>query len=250
MKHAIAATLVIAASWGWHPAVADEIAVFSTPSLKPVLEHLGPRFEAASGHRLQIKYAAVAALKREIDGGAPFDVVLLLPDAISALIESGEVARGSAVDLAVALVGVAVRKGSSTPDIGSADALKQSLLAANSVAYAADSASGKYFLSLIERLGIGPEMQPKLRVVGGSPVEAVERGDADLTVITVPNILGASEVVLAGVLPSEFQNPTTFTAGVTAKAGTSTKGHALVEFLSSPDASSAFAAHGLQQPAR
>lgn len=184
MKKSIIAALMVVAALASSPAVADEITVFSTPSLQSVLAQLGPKFEETTGHKLKINYAPVAALKREIDGGATFDVALLLPATIDDLIKEGKATSGSRTDLAVALVGVAIRQGLSKPDLSSSDAFRQFLLSANSAAYGADSASGKYFLGLIDRLGIGQQMQPKLRTVSGNPVEAVARGDADLTVIT------------------------------------------------------------------
>ncbi|SFI89971.1 molybdate ABC transporter substrate-binding protein [Bradyrhizobium sp. cf659] len=250
MRKSIVAALIVSAAYlGPSPAAADEIVVFSTPSLKPVLDHLGPKFEGSTRHTLKFTYAAVAALKREIDGGAAFDVALLLPAAVDDLIKEGKAARASRTDLAVALVGVAVRKGLPRPDISSPDALRRSLLATNSAAYGADSASGKYFLSLIDRLGIGPQMQTKLKTVSGNPVEAVARGDADLTVITVPNIVTVQAVEFAGVLPSPLQNVTTYTAMVSAAAENSAPANAFVQYLNSADATAAFIANGLQRPA-
>lgn len=248
MKKSIIAALMVVAALASSPAVADEITVFSTPSLQSVLAQLGPKFEETTGHKLKINYPPVAALKREIDGGATFDVALLLPATIDDLIKEGKATSGSRTDLAVALVGVAIRQGLSKPDLSSSDAFRQFLLSANSAAYGADSASGKYFLGLIDRLGIGQQMQPKLRTVSGNPVEAVARGDADLTVITVPNIITVRAVEFAGVLPASLQNMTTFSAALSASAKTPTSANAFVGYLNSADTTSAFVANGLQRP--
>jgi molybdate transport system substrate-binding protein len=231
-------------------AAAEEIVVFSTPSLKPVLSQLVPDFEKSTQHKLTIRFGSVAALKREIDGGAPFDVALLLPPQIDDLIAEGKAIRSSRADLAVALTGVAVREGFPRFDVSSPDAVRQSLLLANSAAYASDSASGQHFLSVIDRLGIGAQMQPKLRKVSGNPVEAVAHGEADLTIITVPNIISTPEVKFAGVLPSQLQNITTYTAALSAAAEKSASANALLQYLNSPDGSPAFIANGLQRPAR
>jgi molybdate transport system substrate-binding protein len=248
MKQFVMTALAIAACLALSPAVADEISVFSTPSLQPVLTDVGRRFEEATGHKLKINYAAVAALKREIDGGATFDVALLLPATIDDLIREGKAASASRSDLAVAMVGVAVRQGHPIPDISSPDAFRQSLLSVASAAYSTDSASGKYFLSLIERLGIGPQMRPKLREVTGNPVEAVARGDADLTVITVPNIITVRSVEFVGVLPTALQNVTTYTAAISAASEKSAAADAFLRYLNSADATAAFGAAGLRRP--
>lgn len=248
MKKSIVSALMIAAGLVVSPAVADEITVFSTPSLKPVLSQLGPKFEETTGHKLKINYEAVAVLKREIDGGAPFDVALLLPATIDDLIIESKAASASRIDLATALVGVAIRPGLPKPDLGSPDAFRQYLLSANSAAYGADSASGKYFLGLIDRLGIGPQMQPKLRTVSGNPVEAVARGEADLTVITVPNIVTIKTVEFAGVLPASLQNVTTYTAALSTAAKRPEAADAFIRYLNSTDATAGFVANGLQRP--
>lgn len=248
MRPIIIALAVLAARLVASPAAADEITVFSTPSLQPVLTQLGPQFEKASGHTLKLKYAAVAALKREIDGGAAFDVALLLPAQVDDLIKEGKAVGASRMDLAVALVGVATRRGLPKPDLGSVDGLRQLLLTANSAAYGADSASGKYFLSLIDRLGIGQQMQPKLRTVTENPVETVARGEADLTVITVPNIVAIQGVEFAGALPTSLQNVTTYTGALSATAGRPAAANAFLHYLTSADATAAFVASGLQRP--
>lgn len=248
MKSIVVALVAIAARLAVSSAAADEITVFSTPSLQPVLTQLGPKFEEATGHKLNLKYAAVAALKREIDGGAAFDAALLLPAQIDDLIKEGKVVGASRMDVAVALVGVAIRQGLPKPDVGSADAFRQVLLSANSAAYGPDSASGKYFLSLIDRLGIGQQMQPKLRTVRGNPVEAVARGEADLAVITVPNIVTVRGAEFAGVLPASLQNITTYTAATSVAAGQPASANAFLSYLNSADATAAFVAGGLQRP--
>jgi molybdate transport system substrate-binding protein len=248
MRKSIVAALITAACLAATAAIADEISVFSTPSLQPVLTELGPKFEQATGHKLKINYAAVAVLKREIDGGASFDIALLLPAPIDELIKEGKAAGSSRSDLAVALVGVAVRHGLPRPDISSPDAFRQSLLSMSSAAYGADSASGKYFLNLIDRLGIGPQMQPKLRPVNGNPVEAVARADADVTVITVPNIIAVRAVEFAGVLPPSLQNVTTYTAAISATAANRAAADAFLRYLNSADTTAALIANGLQRP--
>src|SRR5437879_2083248 len=104
---------------------AAEIRVLSTPTLKTTLDELGPKFERATGHKLVTKFDAVAALKRQIEAGEMFDVTILLPVAIDDLIKQGKVVGRT--DISRSAVGVAVRAGTSKPDVGSIDALKCTL---------------------------------------------------------------------------------------------------------------------------
>ena len=121
------------------------------------------------------------------------------------------------------------------------------LLAARAISYSRDSASGSYLLHLLDRLGIETEVKPKLlAVTGRSPVEAVARGEVELTVITVPNIIGVEGVALAGLLPDELQNYTTFSVGLSANAKEPGAAQELIAFLRSPVAAAAIRSKGLE----
>jgi len=60
--------------------------------------------------------------------------------------------------------------------VSSVDALKRALIAAKSIIYTQEGASGMYFAGLIERLGIADEVKAKARTVPGGLV--AEHGDA------------------------------------------------------------------------
>ncbi|WGR93102.1 substrate-binding domain-containing protein [Bradyrhizobium sp. ISRA435] len=160
-----------------------------------------------------------------------------MPAAVDDLTKSGKIAVGSRSDIARTAAGVAVRAGALKPLVGTSEDLKRTLLAAKTISYSRDSASGSYFLHLLDHLGIETEVKPKLlAMTGRSPVEAVARGEAELTVITVPNIVGVESVALAGLLPEELQNYTTFSIGVSANAKERKAAEQLITFLRSPAA--------------
>jgi molybdate transport system substrate-binding protein len=225
---------------------AAEIRVLSTPTLKTTLDELGPKFERATGHKLVTKFDAVAVLKRQIEAGELFDVTILLPVAIDDLIKQGKVVGRT--DISRSGVGVAVKAGATKPDVGSVDALKRTLLSANSISYSPDSASSTFFLGLADRLGIGSEVRPKLKAApGGRVMEPVASGDADLTVITIPNIVGVPGVAVAGRLPAELQSYTVFSAGVGATAKEVDGAKELIRYLVAPEATAVFEAKGMER---
>jgi molybdate transport system substrate-binding protein len=223
-----------------------EIRVLSTPTLKTTLDELGPKFERATGHRLVMKFDAVAVLKRQIEAGEAFDITILLPVTIDDLIKQGKVIGRT--DISRSGVGVAVRAGALKPDVSSVDALKRALLSANSISYSPESASSTFFLSLADRLGIGGEVRPKLKVApGGRVMEPIVSGDADLTVITIPNIVGVPGVAVAGLLPAELQSYTVFSAGVGANAKEVDGAKELIRYLIAPEATAIFEAKGMER---
>jgi molybdate transport system substrate-binding protein len=226
---------------------AAEIRVLSIQPLKTSLDELGPQFERTTGHKLMIKYDVSAALKRQIDAGETFDVALILPAIIDDLLKQGKVAAGTRTDISRAAVGVAVKKGAPKPDIGSAEALKRTLLNAKSIAYSGEGASGIYFKSVLERLGIAAEMNPKLKPLGSSAVvPSVANGEVELAVISPPAILAEPGAELVGILPKELQSYVVYTAGISAAAKDADAAKALLKYLTTPAAMSMMKSKGLE----
>jgi molybdate transport system substrate-binding protein len=226
---------------------AAEITVFSTPTMKGALDDLAPAFTRATGHTLVLSFEGVPVLKRQIEAGEMFDAAILLPAAVDDLTRLGKIAVGTRADIARTAAGVAIRAGALKPQVASAEDLKRTLLAARTISYSRDSASGSYFLHLLDRLGIENEVKPKLLAVAGrSPVEAVAHGEAELTVITVPNIVGVEGVALAGLLPEELQNYTTFSIGLSSNSKEPKAAEQLIAFLRSAVAAAAIRSKGLE----
>src|SRR5262249_49111252 len=119
-------------------AKAAEIAVFATASLRQALEKLGPQFERASGHQLTYQLGTPAPRKRQIDAGAPFDLAILVPASLDALIKEGKVLADTRIDIARSAIGVAVKTGAPKPETGTAETLKRTLLAASSISYSGE----------------------------------------------------------------------------------------------------------------
>ena len=133
---------------------------------KAAVRELCSQFERATGHTIDLRFEVSADLKKKIEAGETFDVAVLDPPVIDALIKCGKIAAGSNRDICGYGLGLAVRSGTPKPDIATADALKRALLAANSVAFPGKGASGVYFVDLVEPLGIAAEMKSKLKPMG------------------------------------------------------------------------------------
>jgi molybdate transport system substrate-binding protein len=207
--------------------------VLCTNGLKTVMLELVPAFERTSGAKLKVTWGSANGLVKELDGGAAADLVILTAEAIEDLIKRGTVVAGSRVDLASSGIGVAVRKGASKPDIASPDALKRALLAAKSVAHSKTGMSGIYFPTVLARLGIAEEMKSKIVMPDpGTPVgEVVAKGDAEIGIQQISELLPVAGVEVIGPLPAELQKITTFSAGLLAAAKEPDAAKALVKFV-------------------
>jgi molybdate transport system substrate-binding protein len=207
--------------------------VLCTNGLKTVMLDLAPAFERTSGTKLAITWGSAAGLVKELEAGVAADLVILTAEAIDDLIKRGKVVAGSRVDLARSGIGIAVRKGASKPDIGSPDALKQTLLAAKSVAHSKTGMSGIYFPTVLARLGIADAMQSKIVMPEpGTPVgDVIAKGEAEIGVQQISELLPVAGVDVVGPLPATLQKITTFSAGIPSAAKEPDAAKALVTFV-------------------
>jgi molybdate transport system substrate-binding protein len=107
------------------------------------------------------------------------------------------------------------------PDISTVDAFRRTLLAAKSVVYVDPKVgtSGKHVAEMLERLGIAREVNAKARLgQGGYIVEPVGRGEIELGIHQISEILPVKGVKLAGPLPPELQTYTTYVAAPVAQS--------------------------------
>src|SRR4029079_17789141 len=145
---------------------------------------------------------------KAIECGEVFEVALLTPQAIDDLAKAGKVVAGSRADLAKTGVGVVVKEGAPKPDIATVDAFKRTLLAAKSVAYidpAAGGSSGIYVGKLLEQLCIANDINAKANLIpGGAVAEHISKGEAEVGVHQISEILHVHGATLVGPLPAEI----------------------------------------------
>jgi molybdate transport system substrate-binding protein len=231
-------------------ALADEIRTLSSTGMKSVLTSLAPEFERASGHKLAITYDTANLLMGRLRGGGEgVDLVILTDSTMDELAKLGRIAPGTRATLARSGMGLSVRAGAPKPEIKSVESLKKALLEANSIAYTTTGASGIYFAGLIDKLGIGDQVRAKAKTRSGGAVgELVARGEAEMAVQQIPELLGVGGLDFVGPLPREIQLYTAFPAAVLADAKHPAAARALIAFLSTPAAARAMQAKGMEPP--
>jgi len=224
-----------------------QLKLFTSNSMRGVLGQLIPEFERESGRKVDVSFDPAKIMLRRIASGEAADLAILSKGAIDSLADEGKIDADTRRTLARCGVGIAVRSGARKPDISSVDALKRALLEAKSIAYTIEGASGIYFAGLIERLGVANEVKAKARTVpGGLTGELVERGEAELAVQQMPELLAVRGVDLVGPLPQQVQNISIVTAGIFASAKNRDGAKAFLEFLATPAYTRVFRARGLE----
>jgi molybdate transport system substrate-binding protein len=249
----VAATLTFAGSQIAMSQLANatDVNAVSGGAFKQVLTALVAQYEKESGNRVNVTYQTVGQhLKLIASGEETFEVAVLTPEAIDGLVKEGKVVPGSRADLAKTGVGVVVKTGAPLPDISTVEAFKRTLLAAKSVAYidpAAGGSSGIYVAKLLERLGIAKEVNAKAVLVhGGEVATHIADGEAEIGIHQISEILPVKGATLVGPLPSEIQNYTVYSAGLSALAKDHPAAVDLVKFLSGPHALPIIKAKGME----
>lgn len=228
-----------------------QIKVLSTHAVQDVLREFAPAFERARQANLVIDYDPANALKRRIEDGASFDVAIVTRPVINALAAQGRIVKETATNIGRSGLGVAVRKGATKPDVSTTDTFKRALINAKSVVRSREGTSGLYFETLLGRLGIAEAMRDKM-VLGGSGriAELVARGEAELAVQQIPELLPVDGVDFAGPFPEELQLYTVFSAGVSATCAVKELARDFVDGLTAPAGASLFKAKGLEPAPR
>ena len=228
------------------PATAAQLNLLASTALQTVLDEVLAQHERASGDKVAVTIASSATILAKLKAGETPDLVILTKEGIDELIKQGKVVAASRAEIASAGLGIAVKRGAPKPDISSADALKKTLLATKSVAYTATGASGLYFAKLLERLGIAEAMKPKSNVLkSGLAGDVVARGESEIGVQMISEILAAPGAELVGPLPPEVQSTMVFTAGTLTASARGAEAQALVKFLATPAVGAVFKAKGL-----
>src|SRR3984885_7563458 len=255
LRIAIAAFALMAAMRSGGAADAGEIKILSSGSLKAALPQLLQDYEKSSGNTATIEYGPAGAIVGRIAQDEAADVVIVSRSQLQRLESDGKVVQGSLVNIAGIALGVAVRKGAPKPDIGNVEAFKRALLAARSIGYrdpVTGSTSGIYTAGLLERLGIGQDLKPKLHLdssEGNVPENVflgVAKGEIEMQIGQITEIAISPGVDLAGPLPAEIQNTTLMAAGIVATSKAPDAAKALISFISSPSAAAVLKASGFQ----
>jgi molybdate transport system substrate-binding protein len=140
---------------------------------------------------------------------------------------------------------VGVRSDAPKPDISTVERFKQALLNANSVAHSATGASGDHFKSMLARLGITKEMEPKLRPMPADRIaQAVPSGEAEMIVVTM-SVIMVPGAQLVGPVPPELQFYNSFAGAISPAANQPRAATEFLEMLSGPAATPVLQSKGM-----
>ena len=225
-----------------------QIRLLCSNGIRAAVQQLMPAAETAIGRKVIVEFSASTYLKKEIDAGKPFDLVILTPGIIDDLAKSGSLAPGSKTDIASSDLAVGIKAGSARTDVSTPDRMKMRLLAAKTLTWTDGGASAPAVLAMFQALGIAEQMKPKsvLQKTPGRPAESVAEGENELMFAPISEIQTVKGVEVLGKFPPAFQKPVIMTAGIAAHAKDAEGARKLVAFLASAAAIPALKASGME----
>jgi molybdate transport system substrate-binding protein len=225
-------------------ALAQDLHVLSGGAAKSLVDPLAASFP---GGKVHMQYQPMGKLTESLAQGAKVDLVIVTEETLPRLEKEGRVKRG-AKPVARVGIGVAVNEKAPSPDISTVEAFKRTLLAAKSVVYIDPKVgtSGKHVAEVLSRLGIADQVNAKAKLgQGGYIVEPVGRGEIELGIHQISEILPVKGVKLVGELPRELQKYTVYVAAPV------TESRAVLDFidyLTGPQARKRLAQAGYTAP--
>ena len=260
-RHSFAAGLGDAALWsaamlamlalGTTPSVAADVHVFSSGAAAEVQEVFATKFAGTTGNRIVLTAGTIDKILEQLPRAEHRDVVVLPAPAIDALDRAGTLRPGSRIDLARVGIGVVVREGRPLPDISTADALRKTLLDARSIAHPdplGGGFAGAQTARMLARLGIADAVKPKTTLMfafaGG--VAQVAKGEVELGLFNISEILPVKGVTLVGPLPPDLQSYLVFSGAVHVNSASPEAAAAYLQALSDPNARDAWRKAGFE----
>jgi molybdate transport system substrate-binding protein len=240
--------IAAAAAFLLFPGIAQsaEIRLLASGAIKDAYLELLPDFENASGHKVTAAWSSSTDIQRRVAAGEVADLVILGSNGTQELIRQGKLVASTSAIFANSRIYLAVRADAPTPDIGSADALKRSVLAAKAVAYSG-GASGTYLVGMFKALDIYDQVKSKAVVTNANePVgDRVVSGEAEIGFHQLSELIPVKGIRIVGPLPPELQHVTVFSGAIHSGAKEPDAAKALIRFLTAPAAGQSIKKHGL-----
>jgi molybdate transport system substrate-binding protein len=227
---------------------AAEIRVLSANPVSEGLKHIAELFKRDTGHDVKVEVPSGAELNRILGSEEPADVLISVPGTVDQALKDGKAAGGKTAVGRVG-IGVIVRRGAQVPNVTTPDAIKQAVVAADSVVYNT-AGSGQYVHRMLEQLGVTAQIAAK-SARPGNGAQTMERmiagkgNEVGFGLLSEIHPYEAKGVQMIGRLPDSIQNYTLYDGIILARSKSADVAAQFIRYLSTPAAKQAFAQSGV-----
>ena len=230
---------------------AAQLKVMASGAMAHALQEISADFARKNGHTLDFAAGTTGVLQNKVRAGEKPDIIEVTSAGMDALEKEKLVVPGTRVELARALMGVAVPQGAALPDISTPDAVKQRLMSARSVAYIDPKLGGQAgaaIVGFLKQMGIADEVAKKsvLGKTGADAVQKMAAGEADIAISFMSEIMPIKGAKLVGPLPAALQKPSSYAAAIGLGSPNPEAARALLKAMATPDAHRVMREAGLE----
>ena len=235
------------------PAGAEQIRLLSAGAMRHTVEKIAEDFRKQTGHEIVLTTGTAGEMVQRLAAGEVADMVIAPPATLEAMARDGKVDLASRTDLGRVRVGLGMRKGDTAPDISTLAAFKSALLAARKIVYSHPSSgasSGIHFARVVKEQGLEAELASRtvFRQGGTAVMDAVAKGEGDLGITQISEILPVAGVYLVGPIPAEIQQITTYSAAVASGARSADLVKRWIAFLTRDESRALYRQAGFESP--
>lgn len=222
----------------------------SSMATRALLAELGRAWRDEAADKPPVEFVSIGGVDaaRRVQAGERFDLVVLAGDAISTLVAEGHLLPDSRRTLALSGVAVAVPAGASRPEIASAAALREALLAARTIGYSTGP-SGQALLRLFEQWGLSETLTPRLVLARpGVPVGSLlAEGRVEIGFQQLSELQGVDGIAVLGAMPPGLEIVTPFVGAVGMTSSQPEAALRLLDFMAGPATAALKRRHGMEQ---
>jgi molybdate transport system substrate-binding protein len=215
--------------------------ILSGGAAQGLVASLMPKFKTLTGLDIEGEFGAVGAMADKLRSGTPADIAVLTAAKIAELAGENLVVSASISDIGTVETAMAVRAGDPKVSVGNAAALRDALLAADSIFVPDTKAStaGIHVAKVLQQLGIADVVAARLRIFPNGAIAMRHLAASDATrpvgCTQSTEIISTPGVVLSGSLPQECELSTVYTAAVTTRAANARQAKDLIDLLIGSD---------------
>lgn len=241
---------ILAISVGCGAIAAETLTVFGAASLTEALEETGASFHEKTGNVVRFSFASSSTLARQIEAGAPADVVALASEDWADYLAGRQLIDPASRISPIGNRLVIAAPGDSAATLSDPPTAAEMLTALGpdgrlAMGDPAHVPAGIYARQSLVALGLWEALEPHLALADNAraALALVDHGEAPLGIVYDTDLRAATGLRLVRVLPDSSHAPITYAfAAVT--GGNTGKAKEFLGFLSGPDGLAIFARHG------
>jgi molybdate transport system substrate-binding protein len=230
---------------------AAELSVLATGSMGAPLQSIADAFAKRTGHDVTVTVGITTTVTATLQAGDAADLVEVTSTGMDQLARENLILPESRREIARAVIGLAVKEGAPQPDISTPAAVKLVLGDAKIITYVNPRVAaqvGVNMMAFLDKLGLKEVVAKKasLAFTGEEAVQRVAKGEADLVIAFVSEILPVGGVSWLGPLPASLQVATNYSAAIGAKTTNAGVARLLLEAVQGEEGRRILAEAGLE----